>query len=138
MEQGAIGNILGLLRSQSGVDFTHYKEAILRRRIKRRMTTLYLESPEDYESYLREHPPEIQSLLNDVLTMMAGFFRLPAAFKWFRKSHVSERADDADEPGHPETHETETEIFDRKDWRVPNDDFGPTTGRPLASSCRKM
>ncbi|HEY1790419.1 MAG TPA: hypothetical protein VGJ73_19890 [Verrucomicrobiae bacterium] len=85
MEQGAFGNILGLLRAQSGVDFTHYKENILRRRIKRRMTNLHLESPEDYESYLREHPPEIQSLLNDILIMIAGFFRVPAALKWFKK-----------------------------------------------------
>src|SRR5215469_9610440 len=116
MEQGAFGNILGLLRAQSGVDFTHYKEAILMRRIKRRMTALHLESPEDYENYLRAHPSEIQSLLNDILVLMAGFFRLPAAFKWFKKSHGSEPS--ANDAGQPETQTelTDTERMERKEW----------------------
>ena len=95
MEQGAIGNILGLLRAQSGVDLTHYKQAILRRRIKRRMTALHLESPEEYETYLRANPPEMQSLLNDVLVFVAGLFRLPGAFKWFKKGHGSEPANES-------------------------------------------
>ncbi len=95
MEQGAFGNILGLLRAQSGVDFTHYKQAILKRRIKRRMTALHLESPEEYESFLRANPPEMQSLLNDVLVFVAGLFRLPGAFKWFKKNHGSEPANES-------------------------------------------
>jgi PAS domain S-box-containing protein len=116
MEQGAFGNIFVLLRAQSGVDFTHYKQALLRRRIKRRMTSLHLESPEDYESYLRAHPPEIQSLLNDILVFMAGFFRVPATFKWFKKSHDSKTP--ANESHQPESHSemTDTEIVDKKDW----------------------
>src|SRR5215469_9049837 len=95
MEQGAFGNIFGLLHTQSGVDLTHYKQAILKRRIKRRMTALHLESPEEYESYLRANPPEMQSLLNDVLVFVAGLFRLPGAFRWFRKSHGSELANES-------------------------------------------
>lgn len=89
MEQGVFGNILGILGSQSGVDFSRYKHGLLRRRIQRRMTALQLESAEDYERYLRAHPSEIQSLLNDVLVTVAGFFRLPAAFRWLKKSHHS-------------------------------------------------
>ena len=97
MDQGAFGNIFGILRSQSGVDFSLYKEAILRRRIKRRMAALSLESPNDYESYLRDHPSEVRSLLNDVLVVVAGFFRFPSAFKWLKKGHPS----DPDHEGNP-------------------------------------
>jgi len=62
------------------------------------MTALHLESPKDYESYLHTHPTEVRSLLNDVLVTVAGFFRLPAAFKWLKKSHSTD-------PDHPENHE---------------------------------
>lgn len=89
MEQGAFGNIFGILRAQSGVDFSLYKEAILRRRIKRRMTALHMESPKDYESYLHDHPSEVRSLLNDVMVTVTGFFRLPSAFRWLKKKHPS-------------------------------------------------
>lgn len=134
MEQGAFGNIFGLLGARSGVDFTHYKLAILRRRIKRRMTTLRLESPEDYESYLRAHPPEIQSLLNDILVFMAGFFRLPAAFRWLKKSHDPEPPDESDRAG-TESEMTDNEFIDRKDWenekrRFRSSHRGGKTGRP--------
>ncbi|HEV2318994.1 MAG TPA: hypothetical protein VGV18_04545, partial [Verrucomicrobiae bacterium] len=114
MEQGAFGNILGLLRAQSGVDFTHYKQAILRGRIKRRMTTLRLQNPEEYESYLRANPPEIQSLLNDILVLMAGFFRLPAALKWFKKNHDAEPANKS---GPAETHSelSDTKVIESKE-----------------------
>jgi PAS domain S-box-containing protein len=117
MEQGAFGNIFGLLRAQSGVDFTRYKQSILRGRIKRRMTTLHLENPEEYESYLRANPPEIQSLLNDILILMAGFFRLPTALRWFKKSHDIQPAN---EPGPPETDAelTDTEMIERKEWEI--------------------
>ncbi|HEV2328353.1 MAG TPA: PAS domain S-box protein [Verrucomicrobiae bacterium] len=130
MEQGAFGNIFGLLRAQSGVDFTHYKQAILRRRIKRRMTFLRLESPEDYEVYLRAHPPEIQSLLNDILVFMAGFFRFPAALKWFKKSHDSETP--SNEPDHPGT--SDTEIFERKDWESEKRRFRSTDRSRICGS----
>ncbi|MGH7981188.1 MAG: PAS domain S-box protein, partial [Limisphaerales bacterium] len=91
MEQGAFGNILGLLQARSGVDFSNYKQAILKRRIKRRMTTLHLDSADDYEYYLRAHPSETQSLLNDILVIIGGFFGIPSALKWFKRAHVSPR-----------------------------------------------
>ncbi|HXC35016.1 MAG TPA: PAS domain S-box protein, partial [Candidatus Acidoferrales bacterium] len=130
MEQGAFGNIFGLLRAQSGVDFTHYKQALLRRRIKRRMTSLHLESPEDYEVYLRAHPPEIQSLLNDILVFMAGFIRLPAAFKWFKKGHDSEPP--ANETDHPAT--SATEIIRRKEWESEKRRFRSTDRSRICGS----
>ena len=92
MEQGGLGNIFGILRAQSGVDFGLYKEAILRRRIRRRMAALSIESVEDYESHLRSHPSETRALLNDVMVVVAGFFRVPAAFKWLKKGQTSEPA----------------------------------------------
>ena len=62
------------------------------------MTALHLGSPEEYESYLRANPPEMQSLVNDVLVFVAGLFRLPGAFKWFKKSHGSEPANESPQP----------------------------------------
>jgi two-component system, chemotaxis family, CheB/CheR fusion protein len=77
----ALQTIFILLRTGTGVDFTLYKHATIKRRILRRMVLYRLESIEDYVIYLREHTEEVQALYEDILINVTSFFRDPIAFE---------------------------------------------------------
>ncbi|MGB8698738.1 MAG: CheR family methyltransferase, partial [Thermosynechococcaceae cyanobacterium] len=76
----ALQTIFALLRTATGVDFTLYKHATLKRRILRRMVLYRLESLEDYVIYLQEHSAEVQALHEDMLINVTRFFRDPGEF----------------------------------------------------------
>jgi two-component system, chemotaxis family, CheB/CheR fusion protein len=71
----ALGTIFALLKSTTGVDFTHYKPATLNRRMQRRMLLYKLERLEDYAQYLLEHPAEVKALYEEILIHVTSFFR---------------------------------------------------------------
>lgn len=77
--------ILGLLRSATGVDFTHYKVATVDRRIQRRMLLYKLDKLEDYAKYLRDYPPEVHALYQEILIHVTSFFRDPEAFQQLKE-----------------------------------------------------
>ncbi len=72
--------ILRLLHQSSGVDFTHYKTATLRRRVARRMALHKVETLAEYAEYLRDRPVEIEALFQDILINVTSFFRDPETF----------------------------------------------------------
>lgn len=63
----AIARIYSLVRSVTGVDFTHYKQTTLKRRMHRRMLLHKLDRIEDYAEYLQNTPAEVTALYHDVL-----------------------------------------------------------------------
>ncbi|MBD2199759.1 MULTISPECIES: chemotaxis protein CheB [Calothrix] len=71
----AISTIFSLLRAATGVDFNHYKQTTLKRRILRRMILYKLERLEDYVRYLVENPAEVLALYQDMLITVTSFFR---------------------------------------------------------------
>src|SRR6266576_1989621 len=71
---------LRLLHQSSGVDFTNYKAATLRRRIARRMALHKVETLDEYAEYLRDHSVEIEALFQDILINATSFFRDPETF----------------------------------------------------------
>jgi two-component system CheB/CheR fusion protein len=77
----ALSTIFSLLRTATGVDFTHYKQTTLRRRILRRMALYKLEQMEDYVRYLQDHPAEVTALYQDALIGVTHFFRDPETFE---------------------------------------------------------
>jgi len=77
----ALTIIFSLLRTATGVDFNHYKQTTLRRRIMRRMMLYKLDKLEDYVRYLQDHPIEVTALYQDVLITVTSFFRDPEAFE---------------------------------------------------------
>jgi two-component system CheB/CheR fusion protein len=79
-----VDTLLGMLREATGVDFAEYKQTTLQRRIKRRMVLHRLEKLEDYLSYIKENPNELDDLYRDVLINVTGFFRDPEAFEALR------------------------------------------------------
>src|SRR6267142_5699969 len=73
--------ILRLLHQSSGVDFSNYKAATLRRRIARRMALHKVETLPEYAEYLRDHPVELDALFQDILINVTSFFRDPETFE---------------------------------------------------------
>jgi two-component system CheB/CheR fusion protein len=75
-----IGNIIDLLRTRMSVDFTHYKQTTIRRRIHRRMALRNIQEPREYLEVLKSDSTEIQNLYQDFLIRVTQFFRDPEAF----------------------------------------------------------
>jgi len=76
-----MARIFVLLRTASGVDFTHYKSPTIRRRLQRRMVLHRLDSVEQYIRFMRENPEEVTRLYQDLLIHVTRFFRDPESFK---------------------------------------------------------
>lgn len=72
--------ILSLLRTRKGTDFTHYKQTTIRRRILRRMALNNKEEPSDYLEQLKSNSSEQDVLYQDFLIPVTTFFRDPQVF----------------------------------------------------------
>jgi two-component system CheB/CheR fusion protein len=73
--------ILMMLKASYGVDFTHYKETTINRRIARRRVINKIENNKEYAAFLRTHPNELQALFDDLLIGVTSFFREPKTFE---------------------------------------------------------
>ena len=88
--------VIEALRAATGVDFSHYKRNTLHRRISRRMVLQRIERPEEYVTFLKSTPGELEALYQDVLIGVTSFFRDPETFDSLKSgvfpSLVAERA----------------------------------------------
>jgi two-component system, chemotaxis family, CheB/CheR fusion protein len=84
-EDAELKKILRLLRSATGVDFTHYKHSTLKRRIKRRMAIRGFEKLEDYTRDLEGNREEAKALCDDCFITVTQFFREPAVFEQLKQ-----------------------------------------------------
>lgn len=85
-----LGKIFGLLRLRTGVDFSTYKLAGIRRRIRRRMLLLRIDTLPRYVQYVHANPGESEALYEDILIHVTSFFRDPSSFDALRKSLLPE------------------------------------------------
>ncbi len=83
--EDGITTIFGLLRAQTGVDFTHYKQTTLNRRIQRRMMLSKSAKIDDYAVYLHQNPAEVMALYHDLLINVTSFFRDPDSFEVLKR-----------------------------------------------------
>ncbi|HVR61920.1 MAG TPA: chemotaxis protein CheB [Polyangia bacterium] len=72
--------IFSLLRGAIGVDFSHYKEPTIRRRLHRRMLLQKIPDLDSYIKLLESEPGEVQSLYQDLLIQVTRFFREPESY----------------------------------------------------------
>jgi two-component system, chemotaxis family, CheB/CheR fusion protein len=68
------------LRTATGVDFSHYRQSTILRRIHRRMVVHKIDKIADYVKYLQRNPTEIKALYQDMLINVTSFFRNPKVF----------------------------------------------------------
>jgi two-component system CheB/CheR fusion protein len=78
--------IIGRLRSGTGVDFSHYRDATLRRRIARRMAIHRTDTLAEYVQLLERGPPEVEALYQDILINVTSFFRDPEVFEALKRT----------------------------------------------------
>jgi two-component system, chemotaxis family, CheB/CheR fusion protein len=79
-ENTAMRKVFELLRRSVGVDFTHYRQTTILRRIQRRMIVHKFEKLADYVKYIQTNPHEIKALYQDMLINVTSFFRNPRVF----------------------------------------------------------
>ncbi|AHY41565.1 CheR family methyltransferase [Stutzerimonas decontaminans] len=84
----ALREILAALRSRTGHDFRHYKQATVLRRIERRMQVNALRDMPSYAAHLEQHPEETPELLADMLIGVTNFFRDREAFEALERDIV--------------------------------------------------
>ncbi len=81
--------ICDVVRQATGLDFRHYKESTLFRRIVRRMGVLRLRTARDYIDCLEKQPEEARLLTRDLLIGVTAFFRDPDAFESLKEKVLS-------------------------------------------------
>ncbi len=78
--------ILSVVRKATGMDFAHYKQATLSRRIERRIAFRNSPGIHEYAMSLREDPGEVRQLFNDLLINVTCFFRESETFEALKKN----------------------------------------------------
>jgi two-component system CheB/CheR fusion protein len=76
-----LSRIFSLLRSETRVDFSLYRETTIRRRITRRLILNQVASLEDYVGLLRRNRKELRALYDDLLITVTAFFRDPETYQ---------------------------------------------------------
>lgn len=82
--------IINLIKDQSPLDFSDYKQTTILRRIKRRAAYNNYTNLEDYLDFLRKTPEEVATLSKDFLISVTSFFRDPEAFEVISKTIIPE------------------------------------------------
>jgi two-component system, chemotaxis family, CheB/CheR fusion protein len=80
-----LGTILRLVRTATGVDFTHYKHGTLARRIKRRMALRGFERLQEYSRELEQNRDEAAVLCENCFITVTSFFREPTVFEELKR-----------------------------------------------------
>jgi two-component system CheB/CheR fusion protein len=76
-----LSSIFRVLRKVTGVDFTHYRQTTILRRIQRRMVVHKIDNIDEYAAFVQSHPGEVKSLYQDMLINVTSFFRTPRVFE---------------------------------------------------------
>ena len=79
-ENNGLSYVFQLLRKSTGVDFTHYRQTTILRRIQRRMVVHKMDKMDEYVKYVQTNPAEIKALYQDMLINVTSFFRNPRVF----------------------------------------------------------
>lgn len=89
----SVDRLLKLLSQRTGTNFSDYKQSTICRRLEKRITSVKLESVEDYLEYIDRNPDELDELFNTILIGVTSFFRDDAAFEHLETylRHVIER-----------------------------------------------
>jgi two-component system CheB/CheR fusion protein len=88
--EGHLQKIALLLRSQTGHDFSLYKNNTLNRRIERRMNVHQITSVSNYVRFLTLNPSELDILFKELLIGVTDFFRDTAVWEKLKEQVLPE------------------------------------------------
>ncbi|MGE0493091.1 MAG: chemotaxis protein CheB [Vulcanimicrobiota bacterium] len=77
----SLKDLLLVLRTRTGHDFSLYKENTIRRRVERRMARQRIDGLAEYLAFLQAEPTELDRLSRELLIGVTSFFRDPDAFQ---------------------------------------------------------
>jgi two-component system CheB/CheR fusion protein len=78
-------SILAILHAATGIDFSLYREKMVKRRILRRLALRNVKSLAEYCKRLESDANELKSLQRDLLISVTSFFRDPESFEGLKK-----------------------------------------------------
>jgi len=78
--------IIDLLHKETGVDFSHYKTATIKRRILRRLMLYKIKTLAEYARLITNKNDEINILFQDLLIHVTGFFRDNDAHQYLKST----------------------------------------------------
>ena len=82
--------VYSILKKVSNINFTHYKQTTIIRRMERRMMLTHKDRLQDYVDYLYESPEEVRVLSKEVLIGVTNFFRDPEYFQSLKEKVIPE------------------------------------------------
>lgn len=149
-ESAGLAAIFQLLRRSTGLDFTHYRQATILRRIQRRMVVHSIDKLSDYVTYVQANPAETKALYQDMLINVTSFFRNPKVFEALKtevfpnllKYRSSESSIRVWTPGCASGEETYSvaiallELLAEKNIQVPIQLFGTDVGETSIAKAR--
>ena len=89
IDERVMKKIYVILKKVSDVNFVHYKQSTIMRRIERRMMLVHKDTLADYLEYLYEAPEEAKTLSREVLIGVTNFFRDPEFFQVLQSKAVA-------------------------------------------------
>lgn len=87
-DDDAFDQLTGLLRRQTGVDFSNYRPTTLHRRIQRRMAVNQKSTLEEYAATAQASSREVNLLFKELLISVTRFFRDTEAFEYLRQEVI--------------------------------------------------
>ncbi len=82
--------VYSILKKVSNINFTHYKQTTIVRRMERRMMLTHRDRLSDYVDFLYESPEEVRILSREVLIGVTSFFRDPDFFQALKEKALPE------------------------------------------------
>ena len=85
-ERSALDGIFRTLFERAGVDFSHYRQTTVMRRLSRRLGRGKFATLAEYREALRRDPQEVEQLHDDLLLSVTEYFRDQDAFEALRQN----------------------------------------------------
>lgn len=79
-------NIFAILHKETGVDFSHYKTASIKRRLDHKMLQNGTKTIKEYAKLLQKQSTEAKGLSKDLLINVTNFFRDPETFRYLKST----------------------------------------------------
>jgi len=85
-DEDRFGRILAILHGATGIDFSVYREKMIKRRILRRLALRNIDGLAEYGERLENDPDELKALQRDLLIGVTSFFRDMESFECLKKA----------------------------------------------------
>ncbi len=84
-DEEGFSSILAILHGATGIDFSLYREKMIKRRILRRLALGNIDGLAEYSKRLESDSGELMALKRDLLISVTSFFRDPESFEGLKK-----------------------------------------------------